>query len=183
MNAIPMLRAKASTYEGRAVFTADAVAPVWSCGTCDTIYSTQMMGDACCSSSPKYESVNDSKVDRISWEEFRESGMLWLVNRSLHLFGLAIVLTVDRNAEDRVVDAFPARVPFLGFGRADEEAGFAKVRAAFLRSNVQPDRRAARHQDAMSYRVEFVMDGEPSRWLGSERTRPRERSTRFVACN
>lgn len=29
-----------------------------------------------------------SMVERRSWEEFRESGLLWWVNRTLHLFAL-----------------------------------------------------------------------------------------------
>lgn len=48
MNAIPLLRAKASTYEGRAVFTADAVAPAWACD-CGMTYSTEAMANGCCS--------------------------------------------------------------------------------------------------------------------------------------
>ena len=31
-----------------------------------------------------------------SWEEFRESGMLWLVNTILHIFGMSIVLDTQR---------------------------------------------------------------------------------------
>lgn len=32
------------------------------------------------------------QINRKTWEEFRESGMLWWVNRMLHLLGWAIVV-------------------------------------------------------------------------------------------
>lgn len=39
MNAIPLLRAKAGTYEGRTVYTADGIEPVaWQCKVCGIAY-------------------------------------------------------------------------------------------------------------------------------------------------
>lgn len=55
-------------------------------------------------------------MKRKSWQEFRATGMLWWVNRALHLFGWAIVVEVDDAGE--VADAYPARVKFRGFGEA-----------------------------------------------------------------
>ena len=34
-------------------------------------------------------------VDRKTWKEFRESGLLWFINTILHMFGWAIVVDVD----------------------------------------------------------------------------------------
>jgi hypothetical protein len=34
-------------------------------------------------------------IEEISWKEFRDSGMLWFVNRLLHVFGLSIVFSFE----------------------------------------------------------------------------------------
>lgn len=64
-------------------------------------------------------------VVKKSWDEFRESGLLWWVNRSLHLLGWAIVVEVDDDG--KVTGSYPARVRFRGFGLESEEEGFIKV--------------------------------------------------------
>lgn len=64
-------------------------------------------------------------IDVRSWKEFREAGLLWWVNRSLHLFGWAIVVSLDEAGE--VLEVKPCRVPYRGFDRADEEDGFRMV--------------------------------------------------------
>lgn len=63
-------------------------------------------------------------IDEKTWEEFRESGLLWWINRSLHLLGWAIVMEKDDSNCYRV---FPARVKFRGFDSATEAEGFIKV--------------------------------------------------------
>jgi homospermidine synthase len=57
-----------------------------------------------------------------AWKEFRSSGLLWWVNRSLHLFGWAIAYTIDE--KDNIISVLPMRVLYRGFSRADEEEGF-----------------------------------------------------------
>ena len=64
------------------------------------------------------------RIEGRSWQEFQETGLLWWVNRGPHLFGWAIVLETDGAT---VVTAYPARVPYRGFDRADEEDGFRRV--------------------------------------------------------
>jgi hypothetical protein len=66
-------------------------------------------------------------MERNSWEEFKACGMLWFVNRLLHVFGWAIVFEYDDN--DNVTDVFPARVDFRGFDEETETAGFRKISA------------------------------------------------------
>lgn len=61
-----------------------------------------------------------------SWEEFRDSGFLWLANRALHLFGWAIVYTVD-DQTGAVTGVYPARVRFRGFEAEAEARGFQRV--------------------------------------------------------
>lgn len=63
-------------------------------------------------------------IERISWEEFRNTGFLWFVNRLLHTFGLAIVITMDKG---KVLDVYPARVRFRGFSEKSESLGFLRV--------------------------------------------------------
>jgi len=73
-------------------------------------------------------------VHRNSWQGFRETGLLWWVNRTLHLFGWAIVLVQE---EDGLIsDAYPARVSWRGYSEKDEEDGFRKV-SGYLRANAK----------------------------------------------
>jgi len=85
---------------------------------------------------PETLSSNDDKmkemVTPISCDDFRNSGMLWWINRLLHTFGLAIVAELDEN--DKVSKIYPARVKFRGFGRRSDEIGFRKV-SQYLEDN------------------------------------------------
>lgn len=67
------------------------------------------------------------ETERRTWEEFRESGLLWWVNRLLHTFGWAIVVVLEHHG--KVSDVYPARVPFRGFSEKSEEAGFRRLSA------------------------------------------------------
>lgn len=69
-----------------------------------------------------------------SWEEFQYAGLLWWVNRILHLFGWAIVLDID-DATGKVLRAYPARSRFRGFGPENESEGFKQL-TDHLRDNV-----------------------------------------------
>ena len=64
-------------------------------------------------------------VTRKSWEEFRNSKLLWLANRTLHVFGWAICLDIDDDGS--IKDAYPARVAFRGFDEKSESEGFIGV--------------------------------------------------------
>lgn len=48
-----------------------------------------------------------------TWQEFRDAGLLWWVNRLLCLFGWCIVFDMDDN--DNILDVFPARTKYRGF--------------------------------------------------------------------
>lgn len=67
-----------------------------------------------------------------TWEEFKDSKLLWFVNRSLHIFGWAIVLDMDG---DTVLRAYPARVKFRGFSESVEAEGFVGL-TAHLKSTI-----------------------------------------------
>lgn len=70
-------------------------------------------------------------IEKRMWEEFREAGFLWFVNRILHVFGWAIVVEVELNEDgtptNEIFKVYPARVKFRGFTRESEENGFKKI--------------------------------------------------------
>lgn len=70
--------------------------------------------------------------ERESWETFCKSRLLWWVNRSLHLFGWAIIVVRDEKGE--IFEVYPARVNIRGFSREDEESGFL-ILSEYLREN------------------------------------------------
>ena len=63
-------------------------------------------------------------LERKTWDEFQDAGLVWWINRILHMFGWAIVLSVDG---DKVVEAYPARCKYRGFPSDIEEDGFEKL--------------------------------------------------------
>ena len=65
-------------------------------------------------------------VFKKSWNEFREIGLLWFVNRTLHLFGWAIVVEIDPKTK-KTINGFPAKCKFRGFSEKCEIEGFKKV--------------------------------------------------------
>jgi hypothetical protein len=64
-------------------------------------------------------------IEAKPWKEFRELGLLWWVNRTLHLFGWAIVLILEDDGS--ISSAYPARVRFRGFDVCSESTGFVKL--------------------------------------------------------
>lgn len=68
-----------------------------------------------------------------TWKEFRDSGFLWWINMILHTFGWAIVVDVDDDGE--IIDAYPARVKFRGFGEKNNTEGYIKV-SQYMKENV-----------------------------------------------
>lgn len=71
-------------------------------------------------------------VDRREWAEFKRHGLLWLANRTLHLFGWAIVFTVEANGA--ITEVYPARVKWRGF---DDESETWPALAKWNRENAQ----------------------------------------------
>lgn len=63
-------------------------------------------------------------VTKISWKEFKNSGMLWWINMILHTFGLAIVYDME---DGEIKDVYPARVKYRGFGEKNNTDGYIKV--------------------------------------------------------
>jgi hypothetical protein len=76
----------------------------------------------------------DKMIDKKSWEEFKESGLLWFINRTLHVFGWAIVFNMD--IYGNVMEVYPARVKFRGFDERMEIANFQKI-SKYMANNAE----------------------------------------------
>lgn len=64
-------------------------------------------------------------VEKKTWKEFREIGLLWWINMILHTFGWAIVLELDDSRT--FINAYPARVKYRGFAEEHNTEGYIKV--------------------------------------------------------
>ena len=73
-------------------------------------------------------------VDKKTWKEFRETGLLWWINMILHTFGWAIAYEIDGNGG--ITEVYPARVKFRGFDEANNTEGYIKV-SEYLKENVE----------------------------------------------
>ena len=71
-------------------------------------------------------------IDKKSWKEFKDSGLLWWINMILHTFGWAITIEMEN---DKIIDAYPARVKFRGFGEKNNTEGYIKV-SEYMKDNV-----------------------------------------------
>lgn len=72
-------------------------------------------------------------ISRSTWEEFVDSGLLWFINRTLHLFGWAIVVEADE--QSKITEVYPARCKFRGFSEEIEEEGFVNL-TRHLKKNI-----------------------------------------------
>ena len=70
-------------------------------------------------------------IKKISWNEFRNSGMLWMANMILHIFGLAIVYEIE---DGKITEVYPARVKYRGFSEKDNSNGYKKI-SEYMRDN------------------------------------------------
>lgn len=68
-------------------------------------------------------------IEKKTWEEFRETGLLWLINTTLHVFGWCIVY------ETKTGEAYPARTKFRGFSNESDTKGYRMV-SAYLQENI-----------------------------------------------
>jgi hypothetical protein len=79
-------------------------------------------------------------INKKTWEEFRDSGLLWWINTMLHTFGWAIVFDFE---DGEIKNVYPARVKFRGFGEKQVEEGYVKV-SEYLKENVDDILREAK---------------------------------------
>ena len=72
-------------------------------------------------------------MDKKTWEEFRESGLLWFVNTILHLFGWAICCDIDK--DNKVLRCYPKKMKCRGFEEEYNTEGYIKV-TKHLKENI-----------------------------------------------
>ena len=63
-------------------------------------------------------------VEKKDWKEFRETGLVLIVNQILHIFGWALVFEIE---EGIIKNVYPARVKFRGFGNESTSEAYKKV--------------------------------------------------------
>lgn len=72
-------------------------------------------------------------ITKKTWDEFRDSGLLWFVNRSLHLLGWEICVEFDENK--KISNVYPARCKISGFSEDIETKGLINV-SKYLKDNI-----------------------------------------------
>lgn len=72
-------------------------------------------------------------ITRKTWEEFRDAGLWWWLNRTLHLFGWVLVREEKDNGT--IIAVYPARTKFRGLSEDIEEKGFKKI-SKYLKDNI-----------------------------------------------
>ena len=73
-------------------------------------------------------------VEKKSWQEFSDSGLLWWINMLLHTFGWAIAVNVE--GDGSISDVYPERVKFRGFNEKINDNGYRKV-SKYLKENAE----------------------------------------------
>lgn len=71
-------------------------------------------------------------INKKSWKEFRDCGLLWWANMILHTMGWAICYEFDE--ENNISEVYPARVKFRGFADKNNTDGYIKV-SQFMKEN------------------------------------------------
>jgi hypothetical protein len=75
----------------------------------------------------------DKSQERKTWDDFRNSGLLFYINTILHFIGWAIVVEVDTETT-LVTNCYPARVKYRGFDEQSQDEEHVKV-ADYLANN------------------------------------------------
>lgn len=75
-------------------------------------------------------------ISRKTWEEFRDSKLLWFINTILHTFGWAIVVDVVEVNNDIITDVYPARVKFRGFSEKINTEGYIGL-SKYIKENCE----------------------------------------------
>lgn len=68
-----------------------------------------------------------------SWNDFQKTGLFWLLNTFLHVFGWCLIY--EREAGD-IKRVYPARTKFRGFSENCQDAGHRMV-AQYLAANAE----------------------------------------------
>jgi hypothetical protein len=72
-------------------------------------------------------------ITKKTWEEFRSTGLLLIINQILHIFGWAICFQFDEQDKTKL-EVFPARVKFRGFSEKVVSSAYIKI-SEYLKEN------------------------------------------------
>lgn len=72
-------------------------------------------------------------IQEKTWQDFRKTGLVLIINQLLHVFGWAIVFDVENDVITRV---YPARVKFRGFAGDLVEKSYRDV-SQYLKDNIE----------------------------------------------
>ena len=64
-------------------------------------------------------------INKKSWDEFQECGLLWWINMILHTFGWAICY--EYNEDGSITNVYPSRVKFRGVSEKINTDGYMRV--------------------------------------------------------
>ena len=79
--------------------------------------------------------MKNDKIEWVSektWKDFRETGLLLLMNQFLHIFGWAVVMEINDNKD--VIRAYPARVKYRGFSEGSTANAHKKISDYMLKN-------------------------------------------------
>lgn len=79
----------------------------------------------------EHKNESPKMINKKSWEEFKECGILWWINMILHTMGWAIVYELD---EEGNIEVYPARVRFRGFEEKSNTNGYIKI-SKYMKEN------------------------------------------------
>lgn len=71
-------------------------------------------------------------VTKKGWDEFKNTGLILIINQILHLFGWAIVFEIEGG---KITNVYPARVKFRGFDEKSTSESYKKV-TEYLGGNI-----------------------------------------------
>ena len=78
------------------------------------------------------EALPIENYKRMTWFEFRKTGLLLFVNMFLHIFGWSICVVMD--AADQVIAVYPARTRYRGFTAESVSNAYIKL-SEFIHKN------------------------------------------------
>ena len=81
---------------------------------------------------PAQETQEVSPVTQKTWSEFRQTGLMTMLNTFLHIFGWAIVVQLNDDGTEIV---YPARTVFRGFSEQSQSASYNKI-TQYMKANI-----------------------------------------------
>ena len=70
-------------------------------------------------------------ITKKEWSEFRDTGLVLIINQILHIFGWALVFDIEN---DEIKNVYPARVKFRGFDNQSTEEAYRKLSKYMLKN-------------------------------------------------